>query len=150
MSTTSSKPRQSSSKSNNGGRRKKSNYKHVPHCEKPPQVVAKRNARERKRVQAVNQAFVRLGKAIPLENKVRIKDAQWDQENVHFILFLFREGNESVKLKSCKKPLITSRISIIWFWIMMDCLTSTLTMIIRMIRRSLLFKGGILCFFYSI
>ena len=52
-------------------RRKKSNYKHVPHCEKPPQVVAKRNARERRRVHAVNQAFIRLRKAIPFENKVR-------------------------------------------------------------------------------
>lgn len=50
-------------------RRKKSNYKHVPHCEKPPQIVAKRNARERRRVHAVNQAFVRLRKAIPFENK---------------------------------------------------------------------------------
>ena len=52
-------------------RRKKSNYKHVPHCEKPPQVVAKRNARERKRVQAVNQAFIQLRKAIPIESKVK-------------------------------------------------------------------------------
>ena len=53
-------------------RRKKSNYKHVPHCEKPPQVVAKRNARERRRVQAVNQAFIQLRKAIPIESKVHI------------------------------------------------------------------------------
>ena len=52
-------------------RRKKSNYKHVPHCEKPPQVVAKRNARERRRVQAVNQAFIQLRKAIPIESKVK-------------------------------------------------------------------------------
>lgn len=43
-------------------------YKHVPHKDKPPQVVAKRNARERRRVQAVNGAFVKLRKAIPLEN----------------------------------------------------------------------------------
>ncbi|GJQ84708.1 hypothetical protein Trydic_g21115 [Trypoxylus dichotomus] len=43
-------------------------YVHVPHRDKPPQVVAKRNARERKRVQAVNSAFVRLRKAVPLEN----------------------------------------------------------------------------------
>ena len=54
-------------------RRKKSNYKHVPHCEKPPQVVAKRNARERRRVQAVNQAFIQLRKAIPIESKVKKK-----------------------------------------------------------------------------
>lgn len=50
-------------------REKNSNrYKHVPHREKPPQVVAKRNARERRRVQAVNNAFVRLRKAVPIEN----------------------------------------------------------------------------------
>ena len=34
------------------------------------QVVAKRNARERRRVHAVNMAFVRLRKAVPLDNKV--------------------------------------------------------------------------------
>ena len=51
-------------------RRKKSNYKHIPHSEKPPQIVEKRNARERKRVHAVNQAFIRLRKVIPFENKV--------------------------------------------------------------------------------
>lgn len=43
-------------------------YIHVPHREKPPQVVAKRNARERRRVQAVNGAFLRLRKAVPIEN----------------------------------------------------------------------------------
>lgn len=42
--------------------------KHVPHREKPPQAVAKRNARERRRVQAVNSAFVRLRKVVPFEN----------------------------------------------------------------------------------
>ena len=68
MSTTSSKESSSSTK---GLRRKKSNYKHVPHREKPLQVVAKRNARERRRVQAVNQAFIQLRKAIPIESKVR-------------------------------------------------------------------------------
>ena len=51
--------------------KKKSSYKHVPHSDKPPQVVAKRNARERKRVHAVNQAFIRLRKVLPFENKVQ-------------------------------------------------------------------------------
>lgn len=36
--------------------------------QKPPHVVAKRNARERKRVQAVNQAFVKLRSAVPIQN----------------------------------------------------------------------------------
>lgn len=52
-------------------RRKKSSYKHVPHAEKPAHLVEKRNARERKRVHAVNLAFVRLRKAMPFENKVK-------------------------------------------------------------------------------
>jgi hypothetical protein len=53
-------------------KKKKSSYKHVPHAVKPPHLVAKRNARERNRVHAVNLAFVRLRKAIPFENKVRM------------------------------------------------------------------------------
>lgn len=44
-------------------------YKHVPHREKPPQIVARRNARERRRVQAVNTAFSRLRKVVPIENR---------------------------------------------------------------------------------
>lgn len=48
--------------------KKNNKYIHVPHKDKPPQVVAKRNARERRRVQAVNSAFTRLRKAVPLEN----------------------------------------------------------------------------------
>ena len=44
-------------------------YKHVPHRDKPPQLVQRRNARERRRVQAVNNAFVRLRRYIPYENK---------------------------------------------------------------------------------
>ncbi|XP_013788507.2 fer3-like protein [Limulus polyphemus] len=50
----------------NGG---KSVYKHIPHREKPPHLVARRNARERRRVQAVNNAFARLRKCVPVENK---------------------------------------------------------------------------------
>ncbi|KAK7864399.1 hypothetical protein R5R35_000442 [Gryllus longicercus] len=42
--------------------------RHVPHREKPPQLVARRNARERRRVQAVNCAFGRLRRAVPIEN----------------------------------------------------------------------------------
>jgi len=45
-------------------------YRHIPHREKPPHLVARRNARERRRVHAVNLAFVRLRRAVPFENKV--------------------------------------------------------------------------------
>ncbi|KAK7086464.1 hypothetical protein SK128_012589 [Halocaridina rubra] len=40
-------------------------YKHVPHREKPPHLVARRNARERRRVQSVNVAFARLRRVVP-------------------------------------------------------------------------------------
>lgn len=46
-------------------------YKHIPHSLKPPHLVAKRNARERKRVQAVNSAFSRLRKHVPFEPRHR-------------------------------------------------------------------------------
>ena len=49
--------------------RKSSSYRHVPHSEKPQHLVQKRNARERRRVQAVNSAFSGLRKHIPYEPK---------------------------------------------------------------------------------
>ncbi|KAF8774092.1 heart- and neural crest derivatives-expressed protein 2-like [Argiope bruennichi] len=55
------------SRTKSGG--SKSSYKHVPHREKPPHLVARRNARERRRVQAVNTAFSRLRRSVPAENK---------------------------------------------------------------------------------
>lgn len=55
------------STTNRSGR--KGSYKHVPHGEKPPHLVARRNARERRRVQAVNGAFLKLRKHIPYGNK---------------------------------------------------------------------------------
>lgn len=41
-------------------------YKHVPHRDRPAVVVARRNARERNRVQAVNGAFNQLRKMLPV------------------------------------------------------------------------------------
>lgn len=43
----------------------KSVYKHVPHREKPQHLVARRNARERRRVHSVNVAFARLRRVVP-------------------------------------------------------------------------------------
>ncbi|XP_050300103.1 achaete-scute homolog 1a-like [Anthonomus grandis grandis] len=51
---------------NNSGRR--SGYKHIPHNERPRQSVERRNARERRRVQAVNNAFVKLRSVVPIQN----------------------------------------------------------------------------------
>ncbi|KAF5284996.1 hypothetical protein FQR65_LT02308 [Abscondita terminalis] len=67
--------------------KKSAAYKHVPHKDKPPQVVAKRNARERRRVQAVNSAFVRLRKALPLENTrgKRVSKVKTLQNAIHYI-----------------------------------------------------------------
>ncbi|XP_044254524.1 protein atonal homolog 7-like [Tribolium madens] len=62
-------------------------YKHVPHKDKPAQVVAKRNARERRRVQAVNTAFARLRKAVPLENArgKRVSKVKTLQQAIEYI-----------------------------------------------------------------
>lgn len=73
-STTSSSPGPSlASTSTSGGQKigsskgKAGRSKETPAGQKPAQVVARRNARERRRVQAVNWAFARLRKVVPLE-----------------------------------------------------------------------------------
>ncbi|EFA02170.1 transcription factor ATOH7 [Tribolium castaneum] len=62
-------------------------YKHVPHKDKPAQVVARRNARERRRVQAVNSAFARLRKVVPLENTrgKRVSKVKTLQQAIEYI-----------------------------------------------------------------
>ena len=68
--------------------KKKSAYKHVPHREKPAHLVAKRNARERRRVEAVNSAFVKLRKSVPMENKrgKRVSKVKVLQRAIDYIL----------------------------------------------------------------
>ncbi|XP_050443749.1 transcription factor Atoh1-like [Adelges cooleyi] len=73
-STTSSSPGPSLASTSTGGgqkagssKNKGSRSKDTPAGQKPAQVVARRNARERRRVQAVNWAFARLRKVVPLE-----------------------------------------------------------------------------------
>lgn len=47
--------------------KKKKKSKDTPAVNKPAQVVERRNARERRRVQAVNGAFQKLRKVVPIE-----------------------------------------------------------------------------------
>ncbi|KAG8239621.1 hypothetical protein J437_LFUL019244 [Ladona fulva] len=48
-------------------KRNRRSHRHVAHREKAPMAVARRNARERRRVEAVNGAFLRLRKAVPVD-----------------------------------------------------------------------------------
>lgn len=69
----------------------KPSYKHIPHSQKPPHLVAKRNARERRRVQAVNQAFYRLRRSVPIENRnKRVSKVKTLQRAIDYIRKLER------------------------------------------------------------
>ena len=76
----------------------KSNYKHVPHRDKPVHLVARRNARERRRVQAVNSAFMRLRKCVPVENRnkrlSKVKTLHRAIEYIAGLQDLLREADE--------------------------------------------------------
>lgn len=73
----------SSSSSKSGS---KTSYKHIPHREKPAHLVAKRNARERRRVEAVNSAFARLRKCVPIENRnKRLSKVKTLQKAIEYI-----------------------------------------------------------------
>ena len=83
VSSTNTSPRRS-----RRSKKKKTAYKHVPHAEKPAHIVEKRNARERRRVEAVNSAFLRLRKAVPLDNKrgKRVSKVKILQRAIDYIL----------------------------------------------------------------
>ena len=67
----------------------KSTYKHVPHSEKEPHLVEKRNARERKRVMTVNNAFSHLQKHVPCGNrKKRISKVKTLKIAIDYIYYL--------------------------------------------------------------
>ena len=69
----------------------KPTYKHIPHSQKPPHLVQKRNARERRRVQAVNQAFFRLRRSVPIENRnKRVSKVKTLQRAIDYIRKLER------------------------------------------------------------
>uniref|UniRef100_A0A131YWD8 BHLH domain-containing protein n=1 Tax=Rhipicephalus appendiculatus TaxID=34631 RepID=A0A131YWD8_RHIAP len=78
----------------------KSAYKHVPHREKPPHLVARRNARERRRVQAVNSAFCRLRKCVPVENRAKrlskVKTLHRAIEYIQALQHLLTEADKAV------------------------------------------------------
>lgn len=58
---------------------------------RPPHLVAKRNARERRRVQAVNQAFYKLRKCVPIENRnKRVSKVKTLQRAIDYIRKLER------------------------------------------------------------
>ncbi|KAH9380132.1 hypothetical protein HPB48_000741 [Haemaphysalis longicornis] len=78
----------------------KSTYKHVPHREKPAHLVARRNARERRRVQAVNNAFSRLRKCVPVENRAKrlskVKTLHKAIEYIQALQALLQEADKMV------------------------------------------------------
>ncbi|CAH1799619.1 unnamed protein product [Owenia fusiformis] len=80
-------------------------YKHIPHSEKAPQVVAKRNARERRRVQAVNGAFIRLRRHVPYENKhkrlSKVKTLRFAIEYIHYLKTMIHDYDDQLT-RSCR------------------------------------------------
>ncbi|XP_064489817.1 achaete-scute homolog 1a-like [Ornithodoros turicata] len=82
----------------------KSNYKHVPHREKPPHLVARRNARERRRVQAVNNAFSRLRKCVPVENRSKrlskVKTLHRAIEYIHALQDILEDADKTTSVSS--------------------------------------------------
>ncbi|KAI1301903.1 Protein atonal -like protein 7 [Halotydeus destructor] len=101
MFSTSSDLSSSSLSSEHDGKKRKSAksvYKHIPHNQKPAHLVARRNARERRRVQAVNLAFARLRKAVPVENRSKrlskVKTLQKAIDYIDSLLEILKEDDD--------------------------------------------------------
>ena len=98
---------------------KSGQYKHIPHREKPPHLVARRNARERRRVQAVNSAFQRLRKCVPTENNrnKRLSKVKTLQKAIEYIdslselLMGSNSSNQSVPSSSGMMVMMESFLS---------------------------------------
>ncbi|XP_077494260.1 achaete-scute homolog 2-like isoform X2 [Amblyomma americanum] len=90
----------------------RSAYKHVPHREKPPHLVARRNARERRRVQAVNNAFCRLRKCVPVENRAKrlskVKTLHKAIEYIQALQKLVEEADNSLTPPSAPEGMCAS------------------------------------------
>ena len=101
----------------NGGttpkkKKAKSTYKHVPHSEKAPHLVAKRNARERRRVMAVNNAFTRLRKHVPCENRnkriSKVKTLKIAIDYIYYLQDLIDEhDHDSLMTQHLRKQMTT-------------------------------------------
>lgn len=102
---------QSSRKRDSNRRMSKTSYKHIPHKDKPPHLVARRNARERKRVQAVNTAFAKLRKCVPSENRnkrlSKVKTLHRAIDYINALQSLLRHSEDSSVLPS--NPVLYSR-----------------------------------------
>ncbi|XP_065347045.1 achaete-scute complex protein T3-like [Cloeon dipterum] len=84
-----------------------SGYRHVPHKDKPPQMVARRNARERRRVQAVNSAFYNLRMAVPGDSNAsrgkrvsKVKTLQRAIDYIYVLQDLLTSADESTSASS--------------------------------------------------
>lgn len=94
-------------------------YKHIPHREKPPHLVARRNARERRRVQAVNNAFAKLRKAVPIENRnkrlSKVKTLQRAIEYIEALQDILRQTDDPLHhtVGSVSWPLSTTPSSMV-------------------------------------
>ena len=81
----------------------KSSYRHVPHCQKPPHLVAKRNARERRRVEAVNNAFHKLRKHVNFESKQKrlskVKTLRVAIDYIHKLQKMIQEHDRELEEK---------------------------------------------------
>ncbi|XP_076066013.1 uncharacterized protein LOC143039630 [Oratosquilla oratoria] len=83
-------------------KKSKSAYKHVPHREKPPHLVARRNARERRRVQAVNVAFARLRRYVPFPSSrgkrvSKVKTLQSTIDYIYHLQDLLQESDDALR-----------------------------------------------------
>ncbi|XP_048771014.1 achaete-scute complex protein T8-like [Ostrea edulis] len=85
----------------------KSAYRHVPHSQKPPHLVARRNARERRRVEAVNEAFQRLRKRVNGEVKQkRLSKVRTLRVAIDYINKLQRmilEHDQNIRERHCRQ-----------------------------------------------
>ncbi len=102
-------------------RKRTSKTIYVPHKNKPANIVSRRNARERRRVQAVNNAFKILRNYIPYENRnkrlSKVKTLQKAIDYIHHLQGMIAEldaihvGQNSLMMKGQSQARILSHDS---------------------------------------